>query len=80
MIDRSDRATTLCEMKFSETEVSVDRALASELDRKRETFRRVTQTRKTLLLTLVTTYGVRSNEHAERLGLSVVTMDALFLA
>ncbi len=78
VIERADRTITLCEMKFSEGEIAVDRSLATELERKRDTFRRVTRTRKTLLPTLVTTYGARSNAHVERLGLSVVTMDALF--
>ena len=33
---------------------------------------------RTVVLTLVTTYGVKNNAHAQRLGLTTVTMDALF--
>jgi uncharacterized protein len=78
VIDRADQSINLCEMKFAESEFVLDKAYARELDRKREVFRRVTGTRKAVFLTLVTTYGLRQSEHAQRLGLEVVTMDALF--
>jgi uncharacterized protein len=78
VIDRADRTVNLCEMKFAEDEIVIDGRLANDLERKRRVYRRVTQTRKTVLLTLVTTFGVKVNEHARRLGISVVTMDALF--
>lgn len=78
VIDRADRSTNLCEMKFSESEFVIDKAYARDLERKREVFRRVTGTKNALFVTLVTTQGVRNNEHAQRLGVQVVTMDALF--
>lgn len=77
VIDRADRSINLCEMKYSQGEFVVDKAYARELERKREVFRRTTGTRKALFLTLVTTVGVRNNEHAQRLGLQVVTLDEL---
>jgi len=78
VIDRADRSANLCEMKFSESEFVIDKAYARELALKRDAFRAATSTRKALFLTLVTTYGVRANEHAARLGVQAVTMDALF--
>ena len=78
VIDRADRSTNLCEMKFSETDYVIDKGYAHALERKRAVFRRATGTRKTVFLTLVTTYGVKNNAHAQRLGLTTVTMDALF--
>ncbi len=77
VIDRADRSTNLCEMKYSDAELAIDKALARELERKRDVFRRVTGTRKALFVTLVTTQGVRNNEHAQRLGVQVVTLDDL---
>jgi hypothetical protein len=77
VIDRADRSVNLCEMKFSESEFVIDKAYARELERKRDVFRRVTGTTKAVFLTIVTTFGLRSNEHAQRLGVQVVTMDAL---
>jgi uncharacterized protein len=78
VIDRADQSINLCEMKFAESEFVLDKAYARELEQKREVFRRVTGTRKAVFLTLVTTYGLRPSEHAQKLGLEVVTMDALF--
>ena len=78
VIDRADRSINLCEMKFAESEFVIDKAYARELARKRDVFRNITGTKKAVFLTLVTTYGVRSNDHAQRLGVQSVTMDALF--
>jgi hypothetical protein len=78
VIDRADRSINLCEMKFAESEFVIDKAYARDLERKREVFRHVTGTKKALFLALVTTHGVRNNEHAQRLGVQSVTMDALF--
>lgn len=80
VIDRADRSANLCEMKFSESEFAIDKAYARALEHKRDAFRTVTKTRKALFLTLVTTHGVRDNEHARRLGIQTVTLDALFAA
>ena len=78
VIDRADRTTNLCEMKFVEDDYVIDARYARDLERKRRVYRRITSTRKTVLVTLVTTFGLKSNEHARRLGVDVVTMDALF--
>ncbi len=79
LIDRADRAINLCEIKFSEDDYAVDAAMARDLERKRRVFSRVTKTRKNVLLTLVTTFGLKPNDHAQRLGLGAVTMDDLFV-
>ncbi len=78
VIDRADRCTNLCELKFSESEFVIDKAYARELKHKRDAFREVTGTKKALFLTMVTSYGVRPNEHARELVARSLTMDALF--
>ena len=78
VIDRADRCVNLCEMKYSESEYVIDKAYARELARKREIFARVEGMNKTLFLTLVTTHGLRQNEHAARLGVQTVSLDAFF--
>ena len=78
VIDRKDRSINLCEMKFSEAELVVDKAYARELTHKRDGFRAATKTRKALFITLVTTYGVRDNEHARGLVSHSITIEALF--
>jgi len=78
LIDRKDATINICEMRFSDGEFVIDKRYATELRAKRDAFRRVTASRKTLLLTMVTTYGVHSNAHREELVASAVEMGALF--
>jgi hypothetical protein len=78
LIDRKDAAVNLCEMKFSESEFVVDKRYADELRRKREVFRSVTGTRKTVFITLVTTFGVADNKHRQAVVDLAIEVDALF--
>ncbi|MBO9593234.1 MAG: AAA-like domain-containing protein [Niabella sp.] len=79
LIDRQDHCINICEMKFSEDLFVIDKTYAGELDHKVNTFRRITRTKKTLFLTLITTYGVVQNIHTTGRVVAEVTMDALFL-
>ena len=78
LIDRADMCINLCEMKFSEAEFVIEKSYAHRLRERRETFRRITKTKKNAFLTFVTTNGVKSNAYARELVDSSVTMDALF--
>jgi hypothetical protein len=78
LIDRRDDSINLCEMKFSPTEFVIDKRYAEELRRKRDVFREVTKTRKTLFLTMVTVFGVRDNEYRRELIDHCISIDALF--
>ena len=78
LIDRKDVTINLCEMKFSEAEFVIDKRYAAELRSKRDVFRRQSKTRKALLLTMVTTYGVRQNPYRDELVAASVPMGALF--
>jgi hypothetical protein len=51
---------------------------ARDLSAKLEVFRRATETRKSLFLTFITTYGVMGNDYRTSLVQSSVTADALF--
>lgn len=78
LIDRRDDVINICEMKFADAEFVIDKEYARVLRRKLETFRRTTKTRKTLFLTMVTTFGVRQNAHATDLVHSQLTLPDLF--
>lgn len=78
LIDRQDMVINLCEMKFSRTEYTIDAAYAKELQRKTEVFRDQTRTRKSLFLTMITTFGLKENTHSVSLNATGVNMDALF--
>jgi hypothetical protein len=56
-------AINICEMKYTEKEFTIDKAYAGELENKRNVFKEATKTRKSLFLTLVTTFGVQPNDY-----------------
>jgi hypothetical protein len=78
LIDRSDQCINVCELKFSTTPFEITKKYAPELQNKLDVFKLQTQTRKTLFLTLITTYGLHNRKNYPGLIQSEVTMDALF--
>jgi AAA+ ATPase superfamily predicted ATPase len=78
VIDRRDGVINLCEMKFSDSEFIIDKKYAGELLNKRDTFRSVTGTRKTLFLTLITAHGVKPGTWKADLVQNELVAGALF--
>jgi uncharacterized protein len=79
VIDRRDHAINLCEMKFSINTFVIDKSYAEDLQRKVGVFKTATETRKSVFLTLITTFGLAKNEYAGSLVQKSLTMDALFV-
>lgn len=77
IIDRGDKTINLCEMKFANQPYSISANYAAWLIKRRELFRQATGTRKTLHLTMITSYGVEHNAGWQNIQ-SEVTMDDLF--
>ncbi len=78
LIDRQDSAVNVCELKFYNDEMTLTKNYADELRKKRNLFRRITKTKKQLLLTLITTYGLTSDRHSMGLIDNVLNLDCLF--
>ncbi len=78
LIDRKDGIINLCEMKFYNTEYTIDSSYAKELKQKIEVFRKQTGTRKNIFLTLVTPFGINRNEYSNELEVIDITIDDLF--
>lgn len=78
LLDRQDMTISLCEMKFSNTPILIDKAMSFELKDKLDIFKAQTQTKKSVFLTMVTTYGVKDNLHKTGLVQNEVTMKDLF--
>ena len=78
LIDRQDLCISICEMKFSTTPFEITKAYAQELQTKQQVFKGRTQTRKTLFLTMITTYGVTNRNSFPGLVQSDVQMVELF--
>ena len=79
IIDRNDRVINICEIKFSIDKYTITKAYAENLQQKLSTFRTETGTKKTLFLTMITTYGLKQNEYVQRIVNDSVEMDALFV-
>ncbi|MBK8566824.1 MAG: ATP-binding protein [Saprospiraceae bacterium] len=79
LIDRRDQVINLCECKFSLDTFTIDKDYAEKLRAKINIFKTATNTRKAVFLTMVTTYGVEKNAHANMLVQNEVTMDDLFV-
>lgn len=78
LLDRADRCINLCEMKFTTTTFTIDKKYGGELDTKVNVFKDKTKTRKTIFPTLITTYGVKANEHSIGRVQAEIIMEDLF--
>ncbi|MCU0421207.1 MAG: ATP-binding protein [Bacteroidia bacterium] len=79
LIDRSDNVMQLCEMKFYNTEFTIDKSYYLNLKKKITALQEYTNTRKNIFVTLITTYGIKQNEYSQELVHSQLEMDALFI-
>lgn len=77
VIDRADRVINICEMKFCEDDFTISASYDKTLRNKLSTFMEETNSKSSLHLTLITTYGLKMNEYAGRVQ-SVITMEELF--
>lgn len=65
LIDRADKAINLCEIKFYADEWKLTANDAAIMRKRRERFRQLTNTKKMLINTVISTYGISNNEHAK---------------
>jgi len=77
VIDRKDDTVNVCEMKYTNGEFEITKEYERKLLNKLEALAKETGTRKSLLLTLITTYGVKSNAYSGIVQ-SEILMDDLF--
>lgn len=77
VIDRRDGIINLCEMKFSIDKYVINKKYDAEMRNKAAAFRREVKTRKSILLTMVTTYGLATNAYSGNIN-NEMNMDVLF--
>jgi hypothetical protein len=65
-------------MKFSRSEFEISKGYAKDLQTKLNVFQNASKTRKTIFLTMVSTYGVSNLGNYRDLIQNQITMDALF--
>lgn len=79
LIDRRDQVINLCECKFSLDTYAINKEYSEKLRSKIATFKKVTKTKKSVFLTMITTYGIDKNKYANLLVRNEVKMDDLFV-
>ncbi len=78
LIDRHDNSINMCEMKFYESEFTIDKSYADEIRERVAQFKTLSKTRKQIFLTFITTYGIKQNQHSLGLVHYNIKMEALF--
>ena len=77
LIDRADQTINLCETKFAKSEYEITKKDADSLENKLNLFVNRTNTRKSVILTLITSFGIHGNKYSGRVQ-SQVRLDDLF--
>jgi AAA+ ATPase superfamily predicted ATPase len=75
VIDRNDGTISLCEMKYSETEYTINKQTDANLRHKRQAFIAETKTSKAVHLVLVTSVGLKKNLYSDTVQFVVAAED-----
>ena len=62
-IDRADQIIHLCEAKFTKENYAINKDYSEQLRLKKTIFKQVTQTKKAVFTTLITTYPALKNKY-----------------
>jgi hypothetical protein len=79
LISRKDNWINICEMKFYNNAYTIDRSEFKKLSEKINQFKQETQSKSTIVLTVISTFGVKNNEYAQDIVNDNLTADILFL-
>jgi AAA+ ATPase superfamily predicted ATPase len=78
LIDRDDNIINLCEIKFVNNEYQLTKQDYWNIKNKIYEFEKDSKTRKTLFITLITTFGLKPNEYSNELITKTITLKDLF--
>ena len=78
LIDRADQVINLCEAKFTKDNFAITNSYSAQLKLKKSIFRQVTQTKKAIFTTLLTTYPAIQNKYYLEEIQNEISMDRLF--
>jgi AAA+ ATPase superfamily predicted ATPase len=79
IVDRKDRIINLFEIKFSINEYEITKSYDETLRNKIAAFKDYTKTRKTVFLTMITTFGLVKNQYYGSVTSNEITLNDLFL-
>ncbi len=79
LIERADQVINLLEIKFYNDQITLSEEDALKLRNRLFLFMRLTKTRRQVLWTMVTTFGLKHNRHSLGLVTHVLTLEDLFV-
>ena len=75
VIDRADQTVNICEMKFSRTAYEITKSDDANLENKLNAFLSQTKTTKSLMITMITSFGIKRNKYSGNIQNQVVMED-----
>lgn len=78
LIDRADKIITVCEIKYYNQQVIINKDVETKMRNKLTAFKHFTKTNKTLFFTLISPYGAYKNNLAGNLIQNEIVLDDLF--
>lgn len=78
VIDRADHCVNLCEIKYYNDEFTIDKKISQQLVYKKKQYQLQTKTKKSIFLTMISTYGVKLNHHYLDIIDNQITLEDLF--
>lgn len=78
LIDRSDNAITLCEIKYTDKPFVITKAYAEKLKKRIEIFKRMTRTHKQVFLAMISAHGLKPSLYTNEIVDGQATLVDLF--
>ncbi|NLB87420.1 MAG: AAA family ATPase [Bacteroidales bacterium] len=78
IIDRDDNIINICEIKFYNKTYTLDKNSSKNIENKLNSFKEITQTKKIINTTLITTFGTKTNSYYLNSIDEELKMDCLF--
>jgi hypothetical protein len=79
LIDRSDDAITICEIKYTEKPFVIDKNYQEKLKKKIKIFKESAGTKKQIFLAMITANGLKPNNYSKEIIDGVVLRSDLFI-
>lgn len=79
LIDRSDNCINMCEIKYSTDKYAITTEYKSVLNQKKQIFKTQTGTRKSVFITMITTFGISQSSAGASVVDKEVTVEKLFM-
>lgn len=80
LIDRADNCVNICEIKYAQDKYAITADYKSALAHKKQVFRTQTGTRKSIFITMITTYGIQKPSAGGSIVDNEIKMEELFVA